>query len=818
MYTVISEFLNTEPSQEYWILGDFNIDYLKRNQSSTRDAISAIRNMGLVQLIKNVTRPASGKGTCIDWILTNSEYVAMGFVSNNLITDHYPVICVRKKAREPKYKVPKLIRLFNRLDLKVLGNLIETCDWSSFYENPDPNSKWLFLKNKVSEILEIMCPLKKIYVRKTQPPWFSPQISKLIREREKLSRLFRNTGDSDVLRMLKIVRNTVTESVRNARSAYVKVSLTRNKNNPRKFWRIINSFYVAKEESVYDGPFVDPSTGINVPIDDVAIFLNDYFANIGTRLNTMNGVILDDIDGMYPEMKDVLFNFPAIDRHDILFLAKDIDIHKSSCIPSIRSDVCKLLFENIPDKIAALFNASLQSGMFPSDWSMGYVNLIPKHGALSNPSNWRPITQTNIFGKNLEKLVHRSLLQYFLDHGVISERQYGFLPGRSTNEVIFDLVRHIYSSINNKKIMGLLFLDISKAFDCILHDRLLSKLECVGCAPIVLSWFRSYFERIQTVTYNGIESLACPVPTGIGQGTILGPLMFVFYMNDIVDKLLFVKLSMYADDCVLYMSGNNWENIRKKIQEDLDCFEHWRELNNLHLNVTKTKTLLIGSRAKLTSLHDITPLRAYDNDVTFVKKYNYLGVILDSEMSLRPFYNYVKKIVHSKLYTFRKIRTYLTEHASIMLYKHMILPFMKYAGFMLLSCNIGDRQELQKCQNEALRICTLDKLTDRVKIDDLHVKCNIISLEQRRRIQLLLLMYKKCKNNELHRVFPRNTRASNRLVFKNDHYEGTLYKRSPYFLGAKMWDELPRADIDLPDIFAFKKRLKSRNMKYVNLL
>ena len=216
------------------------------------------------------------------------------------------------------------------------------------------------------------------------------------------------------------------------------------------------------------------------------------------------------------------------------------------------------MFEIIPDKIADLFNCSLRTGSFPRSWSRGYVNIIPKQGVLANPSNWRPITQTNIFGKNLEKIVHKNLLNYFLEHGVISDLQYGFLPGRSTHEAVFDLVRNVYSAINNKKIMGLLFLDISKAFDCIIHARLLAKLAAVGCDPGVILWFQTYLERTQTVTYNDSESQVCNVPTGIGQGTILGPLIFIFYINDIIDKLFYVKLSMFADDCVLYLSGNNW--------------------------------------------------------------------------------------------------------------------------------------------------------------------------------------------------------------------------------------------------------------------
>ena len=499
-------------------------------------------------------------------------------------------------------------------------------------------------------------------------------------------------------------------------------------------------------------------------------------------------------------------------------LEKEIDVHKSSCIPEIRSDVCKYLFGRFPDKIATLFNVSLTSGVYPKEWSLGYVNLIPKSGLLSNPSNWRPITQTNLFGKNLEKIVHRHLLGYFTDHHIITERQYGFLPGKSTHEAIFDLTRHIYSSINNKKLMGLLFLDISKAFDCIIHQRLLYKLKSVGCDDTVILWFTSYLRRRQMVIYNGIESPVSVVPTGIGQGTILGPLIFIFYMNDIVDKLYYVKLSMYADDCVLYLSGNNWLNIRNKMQEDLDCFEHWGELNNLHLNVSKTKLLVTGTRSKLSKLGPPQPLRLYDKDVVVVKEYNYLGVILDAEMTLRPFFNYVKKNVYVKIFAFSKLRNCLTDYASIMLYKHTILPFLEYAGFMLSACTIDDRQALQKCQNDALRICAKVKLKDRIRIDELHAKFKIVSLEQRRRIQLLSLMYKKSKDVTMHKVFPRNTRVSRRIVFKTDGYQGSLYKRSPYFVGSNLWDKLPLEIIEMPDIYSFKTRVKKINCYYVDLL
>ena len=163
-----------------------------------------------------------------------------------------------------------------------------------------------------------------------------------------------------------------------------------------------------------------------------------------------------------------------------------------------------------------------------------------------------------------------------------------------------------------------------------------------------------------------------------------------------------------------------------------------------------------------------------------MKQYNYLGVILDSEMTLRPFISYIKKIISHKIFTIAKIRRCLTVYAAIMIYKLTILPYVEYVGFLVVACTVDDRRSLQKCQNDALRICTKCKIADQVCIEELHSKCKIISLEQRRRNQLLLLMYRKSADPTLLKVFPRNTRGSVRKVFKTAGYEGTLYKRSPF--------------------------------------
>ena len=212
----------------------------------------------------------------------------------------------------------------------------------------------------------------------------------------------------------------------------------------------------------------------------------------------------------------------------------DIDINTLSCIQGINSRVCKIMLDKIPAKFCHLFANSLFTAKFPESWTGSIVSLLPREGDKNHPGNWRPISQTIIFAKILEKIVHKQTIAYFLEKNILSDYQYGFLPGRSTQEAVFIMVRHMYSSINQNKIMGIIFLDVAKAFNCVDHDVLLKKMENVGMSMRVISWFRTYLTRTQTVKYGNIVSNSSSIRAGIAQGRVLGPLLFIFYVNDCI--------------------------------------------------------------------------------------------------------------------------------------------------------------------------------------------------------------------------------------------------------------------------------------------
>ena len=271
--------------------------------------------------------------------------------------------------------------------------------------------------------------------------------------------------------------------------------------------------------------------------------------------------------------------------------------------------MCKRLLDVIPEKFLLLYANSIFTGRFPIEWTMADVTLLPKNGDLTKPGNWRPISNTNIFSKILEKLVQRQLSMYIYANGLISENQHGFVPKRSTHEAVFKVVRNIYSAINNNKYMGILFLDIAKAFDCVNHEIFDIILYNNGFSERVRQWFASYNNRYQRVKVNNVFSDVTHVNHGAAQGTVLGPTIFILYFNAIAQQIINCKVSMFADDCIIFQSGNTWEIVRAKLQSDLNNIVKWTGENFLTLNKSKTQAMIIGTSTKLKRLINPEPLR-----------------------------------------------------------------------------------------------------------------------------------------------------------------------------------------------------------------
>ena len=255
--------------------------------------------------------------------------------------------------------------------------------------------------------------------------------------------------------------------------------------------------------------------------------------------------------------------------------------------------------------LAYVINLSLRTGLFPDEWKLARVVPIYKSGTRDSFENYRPISALPIFSKVVEKIVHKKLVNYLEEHKLLTNKQFGFRTKRSTELAATLFTDDIRRSVDLRKLVGCIFIDFSKAFDTLSHSKLLSKLPAYGIADTELEWFTSYlFHRHQLVNYDDHSSKTRSVSCGAPQGSILGPLLFVIFANDVTDHVKSVKIIMYADDTVLYVDGPDLTSIENALSSDMSLLASWFTENELILNLKKGKTeaMVFGTSQKLATL------------------------------------------------------------------------------------------------------------------------------------------------------------------------------------------------------------------------
>ena len=273
---------------------------------------------------------------------------------------------------------------------------------------------------------------------------------------------------------------------------------------------------------------------------------------------------------------------------------------------------------------------------------------------------------------------------------------------------------------------------------------------------------------------------------------------------------------MFADDCVLYSSGQQWLDIHKHLQTGIDMYITWGNEHNLTLNATKTKAMVLCNRAKRDALGSPAPFNAGNSAISFVNNFCYLGCITDHELTMIPAYKDIYRKVEQKDHILAKLRYLVDKKSAILVYKQTILPFLDYVGFVLLSSNIGMRRELQLLQNNAVRLCLRYHLADRISVQRLHHEAKLQSVEQRGLFQLLKLLYGYSKN--VNQVPARLTRAGAKVVFDIPSRCTDKYLNSPLYKGCQIWDLLPE-DVQRSDTLAeFIRHVYYRYAEYRNVL
>ena len=352
--------------------------------------------------------------------------------------------------------------------------------------------------------------------------------------------------------------------------------------------------------------------------------------------------------------------------------------------------------------------------------------------------------QGKLPGKMMEKIVHNRITDFWDINNFLTKDQGGFRKGFSTGATIADLTDDLFLQINKGNTTLATFFNLRKAFDTVNINILKTKLELKGIRNGVLNWCSNYLSKRSQCTYvNGITWSLLTVACGIPQGSVLGPLFFLVFVNDIQGALDDCKIKLYADDTVIYQSGVNKEEAAIKLQRSVNMFANWCETNSLTINISKTKTMAFGSRHKVK--------RARGANITLggeilkqVPSYKYLGIILDSKLNYNLHVNQVIRTVLHKLILLSKMTKYLKDEVTLRIYKTMLLPYFDYADFIFNKATNKDLEKLQRLQNKCLKICMgKDR---RFSTEAIHKVANVPFLDDRREAHVLNFMHVRKSN------------------------------------------------------------------------
>ena len=397
----------------------------------------------------------------------------------------------------------------------------------------------------------------------------------------------------------KAFKNSVTKQLRNSRNSYFKTLFTSVKNYIKKTWNLINGFlkpnHCRKNNSIKSLI----SNGIEYRENqDISDKLNNFFASIGR-----------DISDSFQSTDELPQDFQSI-SNSIIF-REVTPSHIESIISNLKNKAChissyparalKCIRHIISPILSQFVNKSMNFGIFPNSLKTARVIPLFKSGATTNLTNYRPISVLPLLSKVFERVVHNQLYSFLEKYKLLSSSQYGFRLGKSTSLAEINFVKTVYEKPDSGETVISFFLDFSKAFDCLDHSILISKLFQYGVRGIPLEWFKSYLSgRKQYVSVNSVNSTVLSLSHGVPQGSILGPLLFLIYINDFPSSNSFFKFNLFADDSTITCSFHDFNKqiVQNKLNEELGKVYQWLKINKIKINHEKSNFLIFSYRKK----------------------------------------------------------------------------------------------------------------------------------------------------------------------------------------------------------------------------
>ena len=836
----------SDENKELYLCGDFNIDLLKiETVSSYLEFYNLLNSHSLLPYIIHPSRVVEGQTpSLIDNIFSNNfqQHVTSGNIYLTL-SEH---LCQFASVIRDKIDVRNVVmygRDYSKYSDDNFRDDVSIQRWKS--DSRDPNLLMSDFVWRLDGCAERHAPVKKLNPKNVKlrlNMWMTPEILKMIRIRDRLfARKKREPDNVTVREAYNKIRNKVSRETSKAKRNHHKSFFENNNNNIRKTWEGIRKIVNVKKPTDFSisqlnvgGKIIDDPTTITNNF-------NNFFVNVGPETEKSIPSVPNMSPTMYLKNRNQ-FNLiiAHISEKEILDIINSL-ANKSTGPASIPLRLLRAVADIIVVPLCRIVNLSFSCGIFPDVLKVAKVVPLHKGGSTLECNNFRPISLLSIFDKIIEKLMHKRLYDFLEEHDILYKHQFGFRRFHSTAYSLVEITEKIKDSIDNGKYGCGIFIDLKKAFDTVNHKILLTKLEHYGVRGNILNWFESYLtNRKQYVYYNGISSDIASVSCGVPQGSVLGPLLFLIYINDlpnISDKLSFF---LFADDTNIYYESADLVELEKTVNKELKLLSLWLNLNRLALNISKTNFVIFRSPKRPLKRNVILIMnRKAIEQKDHVK---YLGVLMDQHLSWKQQISSVSKKISRGIGILAKLRGNMDQKLLINIYYCLVYSYLSYgveAWGSACGTHLGCIRVLQ---NKAVRILAGkqyyqifgEKPGPLPSADPLYKKLKVLDYNDIYKFNIAKFVYLTlCEKSPpiffdwfkyIHQVHSYSTKSS--VIIEQEHYfdvgtEHNVYnlyihkanlerygKRMIRVSGPLIWNSLPLNIQDSISISTFKCSLK----------
>ena len=689
----------TTYNQPIIVLGDFNVNLLGIETLESRKLRNILDDLNLKQLVDQPTH-MHPTPTLLDLIITNIDIPTLATVLPDPVADHLPVILAVEVRRQRRPRPPPLtIRPWSRVNWDALCLHLLTADWAPFYEVDTVDEKLEVFMALWDAAINIYCPLTTISRRRPYCPWIrdNPQVRSAMQERDASRRAWENLRTDDARLAYQRCRNNLKGILIRAKSQYLCNDLLTDK---QRFWSRLKSFALK------------PQKGHATDDDDVtnkADAFNAHFASVGPRIAAEVSGGPNPNDGSQsgprpPRVCASTLKLSPATLPELSLAIKRMNSSKAAGVDGIPLQAIKACFSVIGPHVLHIIDCCISTLVFPSNWKIARVTPVHKSGNRSDVNNYRPISILSVLSKIAEKVVSIQLVSYLLKNDILSPFQYAYRPCHSTEDAMLDAVEWISKSIDRGHVASLTTLDLSKAFDSVDHGVLLNKLEWYG---IDSAWFRSYLcDRMQVVR-GGSQTL--PLTHGVAQGSIIGPVLFILFINDLSSFLPHGRLLSYADDTQLLDHDSpdaiGLSNLKVRVEESILNLQIWFRSNSLKMNPNKTFFTILGTNpsVKKTEGFQITLSGTSIYPSVTVK---ILGVLLDQHLTWEPHISMIVRRCNAILASLYKFRYHFTSDILKLLVKTHVYPHFLYCLSVWGGAAKCHLLRIQRSINFAVRLVT----------------------------------------------------------------------------------------------------------------